>query len=202
MKRTQKKTRKEIFRLNKGKDIFIIEKENECILHYKKNIIATKWEDEETPRKKYIQYKGEGIEDIYQGMKPVNYFTTNGIPQHLSLIDASFPALELLSAGEYELYYPFYTWEEGLEIIDFEPNKEISFLSRALTLLSLQKRENMDKSRIDYFVKAIKNGARPVIYTLGTMEHGAKFILDGHHKAFAYEAAKVEPEMFFIRKVY
>ena len=60
--------------------------------------------------------------------------------------------------------------------------------------------KSLDVSRINYFKEKIWDGMRPVIFVLGLFEAGDKYILDGHHKAYAYLASGVDPNILFIRK--
>jgi antitoxin component YwqK of YwqJK toxin-antitoxin module len=65
-------------------------------------------------------------------------------------------------------------------------------------LLATQHKSKLDKSRIKFYNELIQKGHRPSIIVLrGNGKYGKtnSFIIDGHHKAVAYQESKINPKV-------
>jgi len=68
------------------------------------------------------------------------------------------------------------------------------------SLFATQPYENIDKSRVEYFEKIIKDGERPFAIIFNAYfdikdYDSSNFILDGHHKLIAYEKLGIYPPL-------
>ena len=191
--------RKEICEIYDGKSVFDIHGSGENILYYNQKPYAYEWSDNSGSIGKYLARSKAPIA-IKKSLEQIRYYAENGMHDDVKLAYAIDPLLKLLSNGTYELIYPFKSFECGLDLIEFENRKLINFYPTALTLICLQPLKSNDVTRIEYFKEKIKTGKRPVIFVLGLYEAGDKYILDGHHKAYAYRSLNVEANILFIRK--
>lgn len=191
--------RKEIFEIFEGEGIFDLHGSGENILYYNQKPYAYEWSDNSGSIAKYLARSISTIA-VNNSLRQIRYYAENGMHDDVKLVYAINPLLQLLSKGTYELIYPFKSSEFGLDLIEFENQELINFYPTALTLICLQPLRSLDITRIEYFKEKIKNGVKPVIFVLGLYEEGDKYILDGHHKAYAYRSLKVEPNILFIKK--
>lgn len=77
----------------------------------------------------------------------------------------------------------------------------INFYDEELSLLSTKHKNTLNKERITYYCNLLDEGKRPAIIAIGgESNYGSinPFILDGHHKAAAYQQKKIEPSVILI----
>ncbi len=193
------KIRKERCEIIDGEGVFDLQGSGENILYYDQKPYAHEWFDNSGSIAKYLARSMSTIA-ISNELQQIRYYAENGMNEDVKLVYAVYPLLQLLSNGTYELIYPFKSKECGLDLIEFENRELIIFYPTALTLICLQAEKSLDIKRIEFFKEKIKTGLKPVIFVLGSYEDGDKYILDGHHKAYAYKSLNAEPNILFIKK--
>ncbi len=195
------KMRKEICEISEGEGVFDLRGDwGGNILYYKQKPYAYEWFDNLGSLCKYVIRSISKIE-INQYLQDIRYYAENGMHDDVKLVYAIDPLLKLLTRGTYELNYPFNSIDGfALNLVEFENQELIDIYPLSLTLICLQPLRSLDSARIEYFKEKIKKGATPVIFALGFSEARNKYILDGHHKAYAYMELNVEPTILFIKK--
>jgi hypothetical protein len=192
--------RKETCEIIDGEGVFDIHGRGENILYYNQKPYAYEWSDYLGSIGKYLARSFLKIE-VNKYLQHIRYYAEKGMHDDVKLVYAIDPLLKLLSNGTYELMYPFKSAECGLDLINFEEQELVKLYPTALTLICLQPLRSLDITRIEYFKEKIKDGVKPVIFVFGLYEASDKYILDGHHKAYAYRSLNVEPNILFIKKI-
>jgi len=186
--------------ISDGTGLFDIRGTAENILYYNQKPYAYEWSDNMGSMGKYLARSNSKVE-VNKYLNDIRYYAEHGMHDDVKMAIAIDPLLKLLSNGIYELIYPFDSTDNaGLDLVEFDKLELVNLYPTPLTLICLQPLKSLDISRIEYFKEKILNGVRPVIFVLGLYEAGDKYILDGHHKAYAYNALGVDPNILFIRK--
>jgi hypothetical protein len=190
--------RTEIYQLSDGMGIFDMKGDGENILYYNQQPFAVEWFNNQGSIEKYLARANKSTQ-INRQLESMRFFAEEGIPDYVELNSAIYPLIALCTNGTYELFYPFEDTSFGLDLIEDDENIKL-FYPTSMTLICLQKKEDLQEERINYFEERIAKGKRPVIFVFGFYEAGDKYIIDGHHKAIAYFRAQITPRIFFIKK--
>lgn len=126
------------------------------------------------------------------------------------------PLLQLLPNGRYQLTleqvrfgysysaafpseYDFgSTWKEGAQtdVIGYYPDYGEHIRQPILTWT--QPESSLEDDTINKYLSLIERGESPAMITIGAQNHAARFILDGHHKQYAYWCCGVRPRTLHI----
>ena len=118
------------------------------------------------------------------------------------------PLLRLLPDGNYRLtletMHPqsfFYCWEDAFEERDsdtiwYYPADD--HYNPSPVLFTTQPQSLLNRKTVISYSEQIGVRVRPALITIGAKNHLARFVLDGHHKLFAYQAMRVAPPMLHI----
>lgn len=171
----------------------------DCILSWEGIPLVITWNDCVGSIGQYFLRSGVDKFSISEKLKEVRLYLENGIPEYLNLSDAIFPLIELFSNGDYKLVLS--EKFERLEIVDYDkPPKYKEEYYPYNTIIALQRLNSLNSERIKYFENIIKKGKKPVLITFSLMDNSNEFIIDGHHKAYAYKNLGIMPQILHIMK--
>lgn len=124
------------------------------------------------------------------------------------------PLLQLLPNGQYLLtleqvppgysspvlsdYYFGPNWKEGEQTDAIWYYPDYGYSTWKPVLLWTQPESSLRDDTINKYLSLIEQGERPALITIGAKDHAARFILDGHHKLFAYWCCGVRPHTLHI----
>lgn len=89
-------------------------------------------------------------------------------------------------------------WKEGAQTDaiwyypDFNEHMQLPVLTWT------QPESSLDDETINKYLTLIECGERPAMITIGAKKHATRFILDGHHKLFAYWCCGIRPHTLHI----
>jgi hypothetical protein len=157
-------------------------------------------------------------EDIAQ----LRHLVEVGFLEDQSLASQVQPLLSLLPSSEYELLLEDIPidWFQGSNLIEclYHPEDAVTVMTTESSpkppisldyglyypynhnFFATQSRASLSEDCILQWVEAIKQGVRPVILTIGMhiWDMSFEFILDGHHKMYAYHRLKIPPRRFCV----
>lgn len=139
-------------------------------------------------------------------MTVLQHLVENGPDPEYSLAQQLMPLLRHFPSGEYTLQYSdvnrpyqFPVWETT-EVLPW-PSAGSSYswyYPDDYNFLPTQPDLSMSQEQILYYMLAIEEGMRPVAITTTVQRGWAEFILDGHHKLYAYSHLRISPRRICI----
>lgn len=121
------------------------------------------------------------------------------------------PLLQLLPNGQYQLTLEqvpsSYSYSAAFpDEYDFGPDWKEGEQTDAIwyypdyspILTWTQPESSLEDDAINKYLSLIEQGESPSLITIGAKDHAARFILDGHHKLFAYWCCGVMPHTLHI----
>ena len=118
------------------------------------------------------------------------------------------PLLKLLANGEYtltlasmregSLQYAFDDYQYDETSLWYIPYAHLPGYQIADVYLGTQPESSLRDKVVNRYPDSIDKGIRPALITLGAKNHVARFVLDGHHKWFAYWCCGVMPTVLHI----
>lgn len=145
-----------------------------------------------------LEYNAQIAESAAQGFG-------NPAPLHEQIA----PLLRLLPNGNYRLtletLHPnsyFYCWEDSVDLgmtnntLGYYPYDDIYNLTPVL--FTTQPHTLLKAEIVNFYGAKIEVGERPALISISAKNHVARFVLDGHHKLFAYQALGIAPHFLHI----
>ena len=118
------------------------------------------------------------------------------------------PLMRLLTNGEYtltlasmregSLQYAFDDYQYNETSLWYIPYADLPGYQIADVYLGTQSESSLRDEVVNRYLDLIDIGIRPALITLGAKNHVARFVLDGHHKWFAYWCCGVTPVVLHI----
>ena len=132
----------------------------------------------------------------------------SGFADAASLSEQIAPLLKLLTNGEYtltlapmregSLQYAFDDYQYDETSLWYIPYAHLPGYQMADVYLGTQPESSLRDGVVNRYLDLIDKGIRPALITLGAQNHVARFVLDGHHKWFAYWCCGVTPAILHI----
>lgn len=132
-----------------------------------------------------------------------------GFAEEAPLNEQIAPLLKLLPNGKYtltlapmregSLEYAFDDYQYDETSLWYIPYAHLPGYQIADVYLGTQPESSLHDEIINRYLDSIDSGARPALITLGAKNHVARFVLDGHHKWFAYWCCGVTPVVLHIQ---
>lgn len=115
--------------------------------------------------------------------------------------------LELLPVGTYRLTLEEISTQQILDWEGRENQKPAPILGyypygqiyeQVETFVTTQPETSLNDERVSFYITQIEAGRHPALIVLGAKEQDTAFIIDGHHKLFAYWCCGVKPRFLRI----
>lgn len=168
--------------------------EHDSVLLVDRQPIALHWCDGRGSIGQYMVRAG--ITDCEDKLRGLRYVLNGGFQPHLSLSSQIYPFLQLFVPDRYRVQYHATCTDHVLmqfkaswaALRDYD-----QFYPFGHALVFTQAVDALHPDRVAYHLNRIRDGQRPIALTATVEEGLCEFVIDGHHKLSAYEAANVKP---------
>jgi len=204
----------EIIEVSNEQAIIEIQRKGETLLLVNGEPVSVVWHDNGPTSGHYYSLQGiEKNEVVKKRLAAFEQWVQDRLPDDFPLIQLFEIYSPLLKSGNYRLFYSFpYAYPigspfsysqklKGFELylpVDERIGRGGLYLDEGVFLFS-QDMSTINEERVKYYEEQIKQGAHPIIVSLGMEQDNEEdiydlftdsypqFILDGHHKALAYQ---------------
>lgn len=180
--------------------IDIIGDDFDCAVYIKNKPVAINWCDCEGSIGQYLLHIGMDCSEIENQLKSIQYYIREGVVNDNAIDIISEAFRNIFTNGAYEIWH-----QKDIEIIDIintKINEIDQYYPMAGTFVALQKMNTLNQERVEYYKQNISQETQPIIIALATAKNdNISFIVDGHHKAKAYQELKKSAQVIIFKKI-